>query len=317
MNAGDVLAEWNLCSHLFHAKCLVQPGAQATLKVGKTDIQYINSCRMCRSGERKSDNSRPLLRHLEREVWTSRETEQLKELQDLVKNQGGGPGEDDSEPEAVTTQGSGTPSESNPMNAGPGDVVIEAPPRGRFDLLLPLFLWRAGGAARRERGSLRRRRREEGKERRRTARAAKKKIAILRCTRTVSDYNNKFDVEALKLKKAGTSEWDLLNSYIEGLLPAVMFQTNRQEPQTLQEAMEKALDNEALLQQASARGGKWAKGAGPIPGGSPPIDLTGPAPMELCGVRRGMLLCDPRLPQALWEERWRRGLCLRCGDSNH
>eukprot|EP00820_Chromera_velia_P024830 Cvel_33478.t2-p1 / transcript=Cvel_33478.t2 / gene=Cvel_33478 / organism=Chromera_velia_CCMP2878 / gene_product=hypothetical protein / transcript_product=hypothetical protein / location=Cvel_scaffold5446:3012-3444(+) / protein_length=144 / sequence_SO=supercontig / SO=protein_coding / is_pseudo=false len=35
-------------------------------------------------------------------------------------------------------------------------------------------------------------------------RVAKKKIAILRCTKTVSDYNNKFDVEALKLKKAGT-----------------------------------------------------------------------------------------------------------------
>uniref|UniRef100_A0A0G4HHW5 Retrotransposon gag domain-containing protein n=2 Tax=Chromera velia CCMP2878 TaxID=1169474 RepID=A0A0G4HHW5_9ALVE len=134
-------------------------------------------------------------------------------------------------------------------------------------------------------------------------RAAKKKITILRCTGTVSDYNNKFNVEALKLKKAGTSEWDLLDSYIEGLPPAVMFQTNRQEPQTLQEAMEKALDNEAWLQQASARGGKWAKGAGPIPGGSPPIDPTGPAPMELCGVRRGMPLCDPRLPQALWEKR--------------
>uniref|UniRef100_A0A0G4HGD4 Retrotransposon gag domain-containing protein n=1 Tax=Chromera velia CCMP2878 TaxID=1169474 RepID=A0A0G4HGD4_9ALVE len=37
-------------------------------------------------------------------------------------------------------------------------------------------------------------------------RAAKKKIAILRYTGTVSDYNNKFDIEALKLKKAGTSE---------------------------------------------------------------------------------------------------------------
>uniref|UniRef100_A0A0G4GMH5 Retrotransposon gag domain-containing protein n=1 Tax=Chromera velia CCMP2878 TaxID=1169474 RepID=A0A0G4GMH5_9ALVE len=37
-------------------------------------------------------------------------------------------------------------------------------------------------------------------------RAAKKKIAILKCTGTISDYNNKFDVEALKLKKAGTSE---------------------------------------------------------------------------------------------------------------
>uniref|UniRef100_A0A0G4I926 Retrotransposon gag domain-containing protein n=1 Tax=Chromera velia CCMP2878 TaxID=1169474 RepID=A0A0G4I926_9ALVE len=64
-------------------------------------------------------------------------------------------------------------------------------------------------------------------------RAAKKKIAIFRCTRTISDYNNKFDVEALKLKKAGRSEWDLLDSYIEGLPPAVMFQTDRQEPQTL------------------------------------------------------------------------------------
>uniref|UniRef100_A0A0G4IEV0 Retrotransposon gag domain-containing protein n=1 Tax=Chromera velia CCMP2878 TaxID=1169474 RepID=A0A0G4IEV0_9ALVE len=148
-------------------------------------------------------------------------------------------------------------------------------------------------------------------------RAAKKKIAILRCTRTVSDYNNKFDVEALKLKKAGTSEWDLLDSYIEGLPPAVMFQTDRQELQTLQEAMEKALDNEAWLQQALTRGGKWAKGAGLIPGGSPPINPTGPAPMELCGVRRSMPFCDPRLPQALWEERWRRRLCLRCGDPNH
>uniref|UniRef100_A0A0G4I8U7 Retrotransposon gag domain-containing protein n=1 Tax=Chromera velia CCMP2878 TaxID=1169474 RepID=A0A0G4I8U7_9ALVE len=127
-------------------------------------------------------------------------------------------------------------------------------------------------------------------------RAAKKKIAILKCTGTVSDYNNKFDVEALKLKKAGTSEWDLLDSYIEGLPPAVMFQTDRQEPQTLQKAMEKALDNEAWLQQASAWGGKWAKGAGLIPGGSPPIDLTGPAPMELYGMHRGIPLCDPRLP---------------------
>uniref|UniRef100_A0A0G4H3T1 Retrotransposon gag domain-containing protein n=1 Tax=Chromera velia CCMP2878 TaxID=1169474 RepID=A0A0G4H3T1_9ALVE len=134
-------------------------------------------------------------------------------------------------------------------------------------------------------------------------RAAKKKIAILKCTETVSDYNNKVDVEALKLKKAGTSEWDLLDSYIEGLPPAVMFQTDRQEPQTLQEAMEKALDNEAWLQQASARGGKWAKGAGPILGGSPPIHPTGPTPMELCGVRRSIPLYDPKLPQALWEER--------------
>uniref|UniRef100_A0A0G4IBY0 Uncharacterized protein n=1 Tax=Chromera velia CCMP2878 TaxID=1169474 RepID=A0A0G4IBY0_9ALVE len=81
--------------------------------------------------------------------------------------------------------------------------------------------------------------------------------------------------------------------------------------------MEKALDNEAWLQQASARGGKWAKGAELIPGGFPPIDPTGPAPIELCGVRRGMPLCDPRLPQALWEERWRWGLYLRCGDLNH
>uniref|UniRef100_A0A0G4GTN3 Retrotransposon gag domain-containing protein n=1 Tax=Chromera velia CCMP2878 TaxID=1169474 RepID=A0A0G4GTN3_9ALVE len=144
-------------------------------------------------------------------------------------------------------------------------------------------------------------------------RAAKKRIAIFRCTRTVSDYNNKFDIEALKLKKVGKSEWDLLDSYIEGLPPAVMFQTNRQEPQTLQEAIEKALDNEAWLQQASAWGRKWAKGVGPIPGGSPPINPTKPA----LGVRHGMPLCNPRLPQALWEERWRRGLCLRCGDPNH
>uniref|UniRef100_A0A0G4HML0 Retrotransposon gag domain-containing protein n=1 Tax=Chromera velia CCMP2878 TaxID=1169474 RepID=A0A0G4HML0_9ALVE len=78
-------------------------------------------------------------------------------------------------------------------------------------------------------------------------RAVKKNIAILKCIRTVSDYNNKFNVEALKLKKAGTSQWDLLDSYIEGLPPAVMFQPDRQELQTLQEAIEKALNNEAWL----------------------------------------------------------------------
>uniref|UniRef100_A0A0G4G466 Retrotransposon gag domain-containing protein n=1 Tax=Chromera velia CCMP2878 TaxID=1169474 RepID=A0A0G4G466_9ALVE len=45
-------------------------------------------------------------------------------------------------------------------------------------------------------------------------RAAKKKIAILKYTGTVSDYNNKFNVEALKLKKAGTNTMRRLDTLL-------------------------------------------------------------------------------------------------------
>uniref|UniRef100_A0A0G4G4Q3 Retrotransposon gag domain-containing protein n=1 Tax=Chromera velia CCMP2878 TaxID=1169474 RepID=A0A0G4G4Q3_9ALVE len=73
-------------------------------------------------------------------------------------------------------------------------------------------------------------------------RKARKQVLFLRCTGTVDDYNKEFPF--LTLKITNTSEEDLVEDYIEGLPPGIMYETDRMEPAILDEAMEKALDSE-------------------------------------------------------------------------
>uniref|UniRef100_A0A0G4I7P7 Retrotransposon gag domain-containing protein n=1 Tax=Chromera velia CCMP2878 TaxID=1169474 RepID=A0A0G4I7P7_9ALVE len=81
-------------------------------------------------------------------------------------------------------------------------------------------------------------------------RKARKQVLSLRCTGTVDDYNKEFSLLALKITNA--SEEDLVEDYIEGLPPGIMYETDRMEPATLDAAMEKALDSEIWLKQASS-----------------------------------------------------------------
>uniref|UniRef100_A0A0G4G2W4 Retrotransposon gag domain-containing protein n=1 Tax=Chromera velia CCMP2878 TaxID=1169474 RepID=A0A0G4G2W4_9ALVE len=82
-------------------------------------------------------------------------------------------------------------------------------------------------------------------------RKARKQVLSLRCTGMVDDYNKEFSLLALKITNA--SEEDLVEDYIEGLPPGIMYETDRMEPATLDKAMEKALDSEIWLKQASSR----------------------------------------------------------------
>eukprot|EP00820_Chromera_velia_P000430 Cvel_14469.t1-p1 / transcript=Cvel_14469.t1 / gene=Cvel_14469 / organism=Chromera_velia_CCMP2878 / gene_product=hypothetical protein / transcript_product=hypothetical protein / location=Cvel_scaffold1031:1003-5625(-) / protein_length=414 / sequence_SO=supercontig / SO=protein_coding / is_pseudo=false len=132
----------------------------------------------------------------------------------------------------------------------------------------------------------------------------------------VDDYNKEFSLLALKITNA--NEEDLVEDYIEGLPPGIMYETDRIELATLDEAMEKALDSEIWLKQASSRSqSRWSRGPPSDP--SPVIDPTGPAPMELCdvGVRpsRRLLPRHPLIPQMVWESRGRLNRCLLCGEN--
>uniref|UniRef100_A0A0G4I5K5 Retrotransposon gag domain-containing protein n=1 Tax=Chromera velia CCMP2878 TaxID=1169474 RepID=A0A0G4I5K5_9ALVE len=112
-------------------------------------------------------------------------------------------------------------------------------------------------------------------------RKARKQVLSLRCTGTDDDYNKEFSLLVLKITNA--SEEDLIEDYIEGLPPGIMYETDRMEPATLDEAMEKALESEIWLKQASSRSqSRWSRGPPSDP--SPVIDPTGPAPMELYDV---------------------------------
>uniref|UniRef100_A0A0G4F5E6 Uncharacterized protein n=1 Tax=Chromera velia CCMP2878 TaxID=1169474 RepID=A0A0G4F5E6_9ALVE len=112
-------------------------------------------------------------------------------------------------------------------------------------------------------------------------RKARKQVLSLRYTGTVDDCNKEFSLLALKI--TNTSEDDLVEDYIEGLPAGIMYETDRIEPATLDEAMEKVLDSEIWLKQASSRSrSRWSRGLPSDP--SPVIDPTGPAPMELYGV---------------------------------
>uniref|UniRef100_A0A0G4HFT2 Retrotransposon gag domain-containing protein n=1 Tax=Chromera velia CCMP2878 TaxID=1169474 RepID=A0A0G4HFT2_9ALVE len=82
-------------------------------------------------------------------------------------------------------------------------------------------------------------------------RKARKQVLSLRCTGTVDDYNKQFSLLALRITNA--SEEDLIEDYIEGFLPGIMYETDRMEPAILDEAIEKALDSEIWLKQASSR----------------------------------------------------------------
>uniref|UniRef100_A0A0G4HIP7 Retrotransposon gag domain-containing protein n=1 Tax=Chromera velia CCMP2878 TaxID=1169474 RepID=A0A0G4HIP7_9ALVE len=82
-------------------------------------------------------------------------------------------------------------------------------------------------------------------------RKARRKVLTLMCTGSVSNYNEEFSTLALKIP--GANELDLVDDYIEGLPPIWLmiisgYETDRAEPITLEEAMEKALDNELWLQ---------------------------------------------------------------------
>uniref|UniRef100_A0A0G4HLU6 Retrotransposon gag domain-containing protein n=1 Tax=Chromera velia CCMP2878 TaxID=1169474 RepID=A0A0G4HLU6_9ALVE len=92
-----------------------------------------------------------------------------------------------------------------------------------------------------------RRRYKEKHERRKV----RKQVLSFRCTGTVDDYNKEFSLLALKITNA--SEEDLVEDYIEGLPSGIMYETDRMEPATLDEAMEKALDSKIWLKQASSR----------------------------------------------------------------
>uniref|UniRef100_A0A0G4FCZ0 Retrotransposon gag domain-containing protein n=1 Tax=Chromera velia CCMP2878 TaxID=1169474 RepID=A0A0G4FCZ0_9ALVE len=73
-------------------------------------------------------------------------------------------------------------------------------------------------------------------------RKARKKVLTLMCKRSVTDYNEDFSTLALKVP--GANKLDLVDDYIKGLPPVIRYETDRAEPITLEEAMEKALDNE-------------------------------------------------------------------------
>uniref|UniRef100_A0A0G4H611 Retrotransposon gag domain-containing protein n=1 Tax=Chromera velia CCMP2878 TaxID=1169474 RepID=A0A0G4H611_9ALVE len=159
-----------------------------------------------------------------------------------------------------------------------------------------------------------RRRYKEKYERRK----ARKQVLSLRCTGMVDDYNKEFSLLALKI--TNTSEEDLVEDYIEGLPPRIMYETDRIEPAILDEAMEKALDSEIWLKQASSRSqSRWSRGPPSDP--SPVIDPTGPAPIELCGVgvrpSRRLPPRHPLIPQTVWESKGRLNRCLLCGENTH
>uniref|UniRef100_A0A0G4I1S2 Retrotransposon gag domain-containing protein n=1 Tax=Chromera velia CCMP2878 TaxID=1169474 RepID=A0A0G4I1S2_9ALVE len=84
-------------------------------------------------------------------------------------------------------------------------------------------------------------------------RKARRKVLTLMCKRSVTDYNEDFSTLALKIP--GANELDLVDDCIEGLPPVIRYETDRVEPITLEEAMEKALDNELWLQDVSSRKG--------------------------------------------------------------
>uniref|UniRef100_A0A0G4F2D5 Retrotransposon gag domain-containing protein n=1 Tax=Chromera velia CCMP2878 TaxID=1169474 RepID=A0A0G4F2D5_9ALVE len=112
-------------------------------------------------------------------------------------------------------------------------------------------------------------------------RKARKQVLSLRCTGTVDDYNKEFSLLALKI--TNVSGENLVEDYIEGLPPGIMYETDKMEPATLDEAMEKALDSEIWLKQASLHSrSHWLRGPPSDP--SPVIDSIGSATMELCGV---------------------------------
>uniref|UniRef100_A0A0G4HT00 Uncharacterized protein n=1 Tax=Chromera velia CCMP2878 TaxID=1169474 RepID=A0A0G4HT00_9ALVE len=82
------------------------------------------------------------------------------------------------------------------------------------------------------------------------------------------------------------------------------YETDRVEPIILEEAMEKALDNELWLQDVSSRKGQWGWRNMPTPTALEPINPTGPAPMELCGFSAphrptGLPPHHPTIPQAV------------------
>uniref|UniRef100_A0A0G4HQH4 Uncharacterized protein n=1 Tax=Chromera velia CCMP2878 TaxID=1169474 RepID=A0A0G4HQH4_9ALVE len=159
-----------------------------------------------------------------------------------------------------------------------------------------------------------RRRYKEKHERRK----ARKQVLSLRCTGTVDDYNKKFSLLALKI--TNTSEEHLVEDHIEGLPPRIMYETDRMEPATLNEAIEKALDSEIWLKQASSRSrSRWSRRPPSDP--SLVIDPTGPAPMELCGVGvRPSRRLPPRYPlilQTVWESRGRLNRCLLYGKNTY
>uniref|UniRef100_A0A0G4FT53 Uncharacterized protein n=1 Tax=Chromera velia CCMP2878 TaxID=1169474 RepID=A0A0G4FT53_9ALVE len=120
----------------------------------------------------------------------------------------------------------------------------------------------------------------------------------------------------LARKVTGASEVDLIQNYIDGLPPEVKFKTDRTEPQTLDDAMARALDMELWLStDSSCRGfGRGARGyeGVVIPVDSSfrrdPHDLTGPAlaPFRQTGTR-SREECPYVIPLFLRWSGWRDG----------
>uniref|UniRef100_A0A0G4IA99 Retrotransposon gag domain-containing protein n=1 Tax=Chromera velia CCMP2878 TaxID=1169474 RepID=A0A0G4IA99_9ALVE len=151
-------------------------------------------------------------------------------------------------------------------------------------------------------------------------RKARRKVLILMCKESVTDYNE--DFSTLVLKIPGANELDLVDDYIEGLPPIIRYETDRAEPITLEQAMEKALDNELWLQDVSSCKGQWGRKNMPTPTVLEPINPTGPAPMELCGFGApwrptGLPPRHPTIPQAVWDNRRRLHHCLLCEELDH
>uniref|UniRef100_A0A0G4G2Z4 Retrotransposon gag domain-containing protein n=1 Tax=Chromera velia CCMP2878 TaxID=1169474 RepID=A0A0G4G2Z4_9ALVE len=109
-------------------------------------------------------------------------------------------------------------------------------------------------------------------------RKARRKVFTLMCKGSITDYNEDFYTFALKIP--GANELDLVDDYIEGLPPVIKYETDRAELIPLEEAMEKALDNELWLQDVSSRKDQRNM---PTPTALEPINPTGPAPIELYG----------------------------------
>uniref|UniRef100_A0A0G4GN79 Retrotransposon gag domain-containing protein n=1 Tax=Chromera velia CCMP2878 TaxID=1169474 RepID=A0A0G4GN79_9ALVE len=142
------------------------------------------------------------------------------------------------------------------------------------------------------------------------------------CTGSITDYNEEFSTLALKIP--GANELDLVDDYIKGLPPVVRYETERAEPITLEEAMEKALDNELWLQDVNSRKGHWSRKNMHTPTALDPIDPTGPVPIELCGFSApwrptGLPPRHPAILQVdnVWDNRRRLHRCLLCGELDH
>uniref|UniRef100_A0A0G4HYG7 Retrotransposon gag domain-containing protein n=1 Tax=Chromera velia CCMP2878 TaxID=1169474 RepID=A0A0G4HYG7_9ALVE len=121
---------------------------------------------------------------------------------------------------------------------GIAKTFLSAPLRNWFDLRVKHGQGFADWPALRE--ALRGRYKEKHERRK-----ARRKVLTLMCKgldNSITDYNEDFFTLALKIP--GANKLDSVDDYIEGLPPVIKYETDRAEPITFEEAMEKALDNE-------------------------------------------------------------------------